>query len=658
MQLKRKLKLYEQFVNESKETTTTDSVSIDQVSVDKSAEAVRVEVIRDVDTILNNLTELSDRIGESASIDLEIDELYEELYQLTNISDLNEGILDFIKSPIKFMKIKKNMKAYQKALVQKAINDVDFAKKKQAGDADEKDKKRMETLKQANEAKNKALDDQLAAITERMTELSKGDEGLGKVVSIGKTKSKLQAAKIVMKATSGEEAKQLKLEIDTLENRISDDEKSLKDYAKKAGPADHTEDDQSGDNDNAASRDQMDSLKDDDDDPKKETPEEKEARIKKEKTDKNAPKIEKLEADKTAAKEKYDAVDASNVIEKAKAKIAFVEAQLKLAELKEDDAEVIQGFKDEIEALKVTANRQPPSPPTPPAPSETETDPAPPAPPAPPKTETETEEEEEERLDTQSLHPTTGEKINEATLGELMAFSEDDYKYLKGEAKKLGVKVSVLTGDDSMYADMNYDEVSFSGDKAAILKLAKISGHDADICADGEDCGGYVITESVLTEDSLSGIEFGNDDDIHPTKFKPLVQSLKKNKVKMEVEKEEGMHGYPEVKLTGKRKDIEKVLADVWGPDSVSDYEDYFESVVAESDEVEEGNEFGAARAEAIAKGEKTFKVGDEEYPVEDVSTEDEENAEEFVEEAKEELPKTIKLDEGLTIAQRFSRLM
>ena len=70
------------------------------------------------------------------------------------------------------------------------------------------------------------------------------------------------------------------------------------------------------------------------------------------------------------------------------------------------------------------------------------------------------------------------------------------------------------------------------------------------------------IEESVVTEASLSGIEFGNDDDIHPTKFKPLAISLKKNKVKMEVEKEEGDHGYPEVKLTGKRKDIEKVLAD------------------------------------------------------------------------------------------------
>jgi len=88
---------------------------------------------------------------------------------------------------------------------------------------------------------------------------------------------------------------------------------------------------------------------------------------------------------------------------------------------------------------------------------------------------------------------------------------------------------------------------------------------------------------NTVTEASLSGIEFGNDDDIHPTKFKPLTISLKKNKVKMEVEKEEGDHGYPEVKLTGKRKDIEKVLVDVWGPDSVSDYEDAFESVVTEA---------------------------------------------------------------------------
>ena len=46
-----------------------------------------------------------------------------------------------------------------------------------------------------------------------------------------------------------------------------------------------------------------------------------------------------------------------------------------------------------------------------------------------------------------------------------------------------------------------------------------------------------------------------------------------------------------------------------------------------------EGNAFGAARAEAIAKGEKTFKVGDEEYDVESIDAEDKENAEEYADE-------------------------
>ncbi len=82
------------------------------------------------------------------------------------------------------------------------------------------------------------------------------------------------------------------------------------------------------------------------------------------------------------------------------------------------------------------------------------------------------------------------------------------------------------------------------------------------------------------------------------------------------------------------------------------------DSLQFESVEIEEGNEFGAARAEAIAKGEKTFKVGDEEYPVEDVSKDDKENAKEFVEEAKKELPKKIKLYEGMSVADKFKALM
>ena len=98
-----------------------------------------------------------------------------------------------------------------------------------------------------------------------------------------------------------------------------------------------------------------------------------------------------------------------------------------------------------------------------------------------------------------------------ATLGELMGYSEDDYEYLKAEAKKLGVTVTVASGDDpeSMYGDMGYDTLSFSGPKEGVLKVAAISGHDADICPeDNPDCGGYVLeldeSVEVNEEDTVS----------------------------------------------------------------------------------------------------------------------------------------------------------
>jgi len=79
-----------------------------------------------------------------------------------------------------------------------------------------------------------------------------------------------------------------------------------------------------------------------------------------------------------------------------------------------------------------------------------------------------------------------------------------------------------------------------------------------------------------------------------------------------------------------------------------------------ESVEIEEGNAFGAARAEAIAKGEKTFKVGDEEYDVESVDAEDKENAEEYAEEegiATEAVTESASFKMG-SVADRFRSLM
>ena len=86
-----------------------------------------------------------------------------------------------------------------------------------------------------------------------------------------------------------------------------------------------------------------------------------------------------------------------------------------------------------------------------------------------------------------------------------------------------------------------------------------------------------------------------------------------------------------------------------------------FESAkVEETEDVEEGNAFGAARAEAIAKGEDKFKVGEEEYPVEDVGAEDKENAEEYAEEegiATEAVTESSAFKMG-SIADRFKALM
>jgi len=67
--------------------------------------------------------------------------------------------------------------------------------------------------------------------------------------------------------------------------------------------------------------------------------------------------------------------------------------------------------------------------------------------------------------------------------------------------------------------------------------------------------------------------------------------------------------------------------------EDVTEEDEAGEVAEEESDEMEEGNAFGAARAEAIAKGEDKFKVGDEEFDVEGVDADDKENAEEYAEE-------------------------
>lgn len=85
--------------------------------------------------------------------------------------------------------------------------------------------------------------------------------------------------------------------------------------------------------------------------------------------------------------------------------------------------------------------------------------------------------------------------------GGMNAQTNNDYKYLKGEAKKLGVKVTV---DKDPYGD-GTDNISFYGDKAAIMKLAVISGHAPDI-GKRENGAVYWIAEETVEFERVTSL--------------------------------------------------------------------------------------------------------------------------------------------------------
>ena len=174
---------------------------------------------------------------------------------------------------------------------------------------------------------------------------------------------------------------------------------------------------------------------------------------------------EKLDAAVTKAQEAKDKLpeDASKQ-DKAKADITLFTAKIAVAKAKGEDTKDLEG---KLEAAKNTAALKP----------------------VPVSGEV-TEEGVEIDLSFEA-------SLVEASLNGLMAYDNDgdDYAYLKQQAKKLGVKVSVV---EDPFGD-GYDELDYSGDKAAILKLAKISGHDSDITSGPEE-GGYWIEESVKEE--------------------------------------------------------------------------------------------------------------------------------------------------------------
>lgn len=230
----------------------------------------------------------------------------------------------------------------------------------------------------------------------------------------------------------------------------------------------------------------------------------------------------------------------------------------------------------------------------------------------------------------------------------LKEYSSNSSKWMKRNAKFFNVSEEGISltsfGKKALSAiSINEEEPVEEGRKfVAAARKAKNEGKE-DFEFEGKK---YPVT----IKESVGLFEATVDMDAMDHDSKGLAKLLKKHKVKMEILDMNGPSGYPEVRLTGKRKDLEAVLADDeygWDDPDLAEY-------------IEEGNAFGAARAKAIADGEDTFEVDGETYPVEDVDKEDKENAEEFTGESFiiESFSKFVEsLNEGEMLTEAFKSM-
>lgn len=81
----------------------------------------------------------------------------------------------------------------------------------------------------------------------------------------------------------------------------------------------------------------------------------------------------------------------------------------------------------------------------------------------------------------------------------------------------------------------------------------------------------------------------------------------------------------------------------------------YYEINEIEEKDIEEGNEFGAARAKAIANGDDSFEVDGKTYPVKDVDKDDKENAKDFTKESMKlsDMIKKPSVNEGYSTEEK-----
>ena len=122
-----------------------------------------------------------------------------------------------------------------------------------------------------------------------------------------------------------------------------------------------------------------------------------------------------------------------------------------------------------------------------------------------------------------------------------------------------------------------------------------------------------------------------------------LVESAGKNMVKETEGSFDGITVGRHVKRMNESFKIEKTLREVHTLqqrlestyDEIGEVLGKYYEINETEDKVKEGNEFGAARAKAIAAGEDSFEVDGKTYPVKSVDKDDKENAKDFANESK-----------------------
>lgn len=172
------------------------------------------------------------RVAESHIEDF-VDELIEKLKGSELDEVVNEASVgDKLKTALSFKgpKLKRALKNYQKDLVNQALNDLDYEKRKEAAKGkDDKDAK--DRLAAAHKTKNDQLKAQAQADLEDIDDIVNGNKAAQAVAKSGKIEARIAAAKIAYKHADDQEKDALKLRLDDLSKEKQETLADINKYA-------------------------------------------------------------------------------------------------------------------------------------------------------------------------------------------------------------------------------------------------------------------------------------------------------------------------------------------------------------------------------------------------------------------------------------------